>query len=124
VNIARDAREDYIKAIYLIAKRKKGGWVSNSEVSKLLEVKPASVSSMLHKLKEEGFVDWKPHRSIRLTNEGKKRAERVLKNYKALKYFFINTLNIKPTENLEKMCCKIEHFLTSQISEALYELQG
>lgn len=36
-----ESHEDYLKAIFLIAKRNKGGWVSNSEISQFLEIKPS-----------------------------------------------------------------------------------
>lgn len=47
--------EDYLKAIYLISKKKKGGWVNNSEISEFLGVKPSSVTGMLYSLKREKF---------------------------------------------------------------------
>ena len=33
-----ESNEDYLKAIYLISKKNKGGWVSNREISFLLNV--------------------------------------------------------------------------------------
>jgi len=49
-----ESYEDYLKAIFLISKRNKGGWVSNSEISHFLDIKPPSVTSMLYKLKKNG----------------------------------------------------------------------
>ena len=46
----------YLDEIYLIARTKKGGWVSNKELSEHLDVKPASVSGMLEKLRENDFL--------------------------------------------------------------------
>ncbi|MBD3339746.1 MAG: MarR family transcriptional regulator [Candidatus Lokiarchaeota archaeon] len=68
----RESQEDYLKTIYLISKRNKDGWVSNSEIADVLEVNPASVSEMLHKLIKDGFINWQPRKLIRLTKEGKK----------------------------------------------------
>ena len=44
--------EDYLKAIYIISKSNKGGWVSNSEIASFLNVKPSSVTDMLYKLNQ------------------------------------------------------------------------
>lgn len=52
--------EDYLKAIYLISKQNKAGWVSNSDISTFLSIKPPSVSWMLHRLKNSVFITWKP----------------------------------------------------------------
>ena len=50
----------YLDEIYLIARTKKGGWVSNKELSEHLDVKPASVSGMLEKLRENDLISWTP----------------------------------------------------------------
>ena len=63
--------EDYLKAIYTISKTHRGGWVSNSEISNFLKVRPSSVSSMLYKLKENNYIYWYPRKSVRLTEKGK-----------------------------------------------------
>jgi len=54
--IVNGSHEDYLKAIYLNSKYNNGGWVSNSEISDLLGINPASVSWMLHKLKNNGYI--------------------------------------------------------------------
>ncbi|MGV9206008.1 MAG: metal-dependent transcriptional regulator, partial [Promethearchaeia archaeon] len=91
----QESYEDYLKAIYLISKNNRGGWVSNSEIAQFLQVKPSSVSSMLHKLKENGLICWKPRKSLRLTKEGKEIAKNMMKRYNLLKEFFFNILSIK-----------------------------
>ena len=68
----KDTYENYLKAIYMVSKRNRGGWVSNSEISNFLKVKPASVSNMLYKLKENDYIQWYPRKSVRLTAKGKK----------------------------------------------------
>jgi len=119
-----ESYEDYLKAIYLISKQSKGGWVSNSEISNFLSVKPASVSGMLHKLKENGFISWKPRRSIRLTSQGRIVAKKILNDYNQLQDFFIQVLNINDLELVNKLCCGIEHHITPEVVEGLKELSN
>ncbi len=114
--------EDYLKAIYLISKQNKAGWVSNSEISNLLSVKPSSVTSMLHKLKDNDFIAWKPRGSIRLTQKGKNIAKQTLRNYKKLREFFINVLKLTNKEIIDKLCCEIEHHITYEVVNALDNL--
>jgi len=114
-----ESREDYLKAIYIISKRKRGGWVSNSEIADYLKIRPPSVTGMLYKLKKNNLIFWKPRRSLRLSSEGKMIAKKILTRYNILKSFFINTLKINDKYLLNKLCCGIEHHITSEVTEAL-----
>ncbi|MBD3211931.1 MAG: hypothetical protein GF311_04910 [Candidatus Lokiarchaeota archaeon] len=117
-----ESHEDYLKAIYLISKKNRGGWVSNSEIAEMLEVKPSSVTNMLYKLRDFNLIDWEPRKSMRLTKSGKNIAKNILKRYEVLKDFFINVLNLNESDSINNICCKIEHHLTNEVSEAIYNL--
>ncbi|MFX1314822.1 MAG: metal-dependent transcriptional regulator [Promethearchaeota archaeon] len=119
LNEINESYEDYLKAIYIISKKNRGGWVSNSEISNLLQVKPSSVTDMLYKLREIDLINWKPRNRIRLTETGKKVAKNIFKRYNLLKEFFINVLKLKDNGKLENLCCKIEHHITSEVTNAL-----
>jgi len=118
----KESYEDYLKAIFLISKTNKGGWVSNSEISDFLNVKPPSVTNMLYKLKAKEFIDWKPRKSFRLTQNGKNIAKQVIKNYKKLREFFFITLKLNNKELVDKLCCGIEHHITPEVFDALDDL--
>ncbi|MFX1273670.1 MAG: metal-dependent transcriptional regulator [Promethearchaeota archaeon] len=117
-----EAHEDYLKAIYLISKKNKGGWVSNKEISEFLKKKPASVSNMLYKLNAQDLIYWKPRSPIRLTKKGKKIVKELLVNFSRLQEFFKIVLNLKNQQLIQDLCCKIEHFITPEVSNALQEL--
>jgi DtxR family Mn-dependent transcriptional regulator len=122
MNVLNESYEDYLKAIYLISKGNKGGWVSNSEISNFLNIKPASVSGMLHKLKNNGFITWKPRYSIRLKQKGKDIAKQLIKNSNNLREFFIGILKLNDKELIDKLCCGIEHHITPEVTKALENL--
>ena len=114
--------EDYLKVIFLISKQNKGGWVSNSEISNSLSIRPASVSGMLHKLRDNEFITWKPRSSIRLTQKGKIIAEQMIKTNKILKEFFIGILKLNDKEVVDKLICGIEHHITPEVVDAIDNL--
>jgi len=122
MNEIQESQEDYLKAIYIISKRNRGGWVSNSEIADLLDVKPSSVTNMLYKLRDLGLIKWDPRKSIRLSEKGKKRAVIILKRYNALKDFFRNILDLHDEETINELCCKIEHHLNNEAYKALFQL--
>ncbi|MFW9881668.1 MAG: metal-dependent transcriptional regulator [Candidatus Thorarchaeota archaeon] len=117
-----ECHEDYLKAIYLISKKNRGGWVSNKEISDFLKIKPASVSNMLYKLKNLDFIYWKPRSPIRLSSKGKEIVQELLRNYNCLQNFFKQVLNLKDPQLIQVLCCKIEHLITPEVSNALDEL--
>jgi len=117
-----ESYEDYLKAIYLISKQNKGGWVSNSEISNYLNVKPPSVTNMLYNLKAKELIKWKPRKSLRLTKKGKNIAQNIIKSYQNLYDFFRNVLKIENNELIKKLSCEIEHHLTPEVLNALEDL--
>ena len=120
----KETYENYLKAIYLVSRKHKGGWVSNSEISNFLGVKPSSVSSMLYKLKEQNYVYWFPRKSVRLTPKGKEIALITIRKYNQLKIFFEDILGVNDDFKIDELCCKIEHTITPEISEALESLSS
>ena len=117
-----ESYEDYLKAIFQISKKKKGGWCSNSEISEYLKVKPASVTGMLYKLRDNDLIIWEPRKSLRLTKKGKEIAEDTLNKYNTLRDFFTHVLNLRDRTLTEKLCCGMEHHITTKVSESLRDL--
>ncbi|MFW9988433.1 MAG: metal-dependent transcriptional regulator [Candidatus Odinarchaeota archaeon] len=113
------SHKEYLMAIFTISKTKKGGWVSNSDISELMRVKPASVTGMLQKLNKQNLVIWKPRKKVRLTDKGKLIIRKIIKTRNQLKKFFIKHLSLKDESTLDMLCLKIEHYITNDILDAL-----
>ena len=58
-------------------------------------------------------------KSVRLSTKGKDIAIGTINKYNQWKSFFINILDINDSLELDELCCKIEHFVTPEISDAL-----
>jgi len=116
-----ESYQRYLDEIYSISRKKKGGWVSNKELAKNLNVKPASVSGMLDKLKEKDYIRWEPRRSIRLTEKGKRIAMQLNKTHSLLLDFFEKVLKIQDLDLTEKLACEIEHHITRDVQDSLKE---
>lgn len=117
-----ESQEDYLKVIYTISRKRKGGWVSNSEIAKNMQVKPSSVTNMLYKLKEFKMIKWSPRKSIRLTEKGKKIAEEIMARYELLIDFFKKVFIIEDETLIYSFCCEIEHKMTPELYELISEL--
>ncbi len=115
-----ESYQRYIDEIYSIAnKKKKGGWVSNKEISEALSIKPASVSGMLTNLKKEGLIQWERRKSIRLTKLGKDVAQHLNEVHSVLNKFFEKVLKIKDKNLVDELSCQIEHHITQDVKDSL-----
>jgi len=113
-----ESYQRYLDTIFNISRKKKGGWVTNKEIAKNLQVEPASVSGMLEKLKKKRLIKWEPRKSIRLTDKGKKYALQLEETHTLLRIFFKDILKIDDEEIVEKVSCEIEHHLTRDVKDS------
>jgi len=114
-----ESHQRYLDEIFIISRKKKGGWVTNKEIAENLRVEPASVSGMLEKLKKNGLINWEPRKSIRLTEKGKKIGRQLDETHALLYQFFANVLKIEDEEIIENLSCEIEHHITRDVKESL-----
>ncbi|MFX0010293.1 MAG: metal-dependent transcriptional regulator [Candidatus Hermodarchaeota archaeon] len=114
-----ESYQRYLDIIFIISKKKKGGWVTNKEISENLQVEPASVSGMLKKLKKKHLIKWEPRKSIRLTEKGKRYALQLEETHDLLRIFFKDILKIDDEEIVEKISCEIEHHITQDVKTSL-----
>jgi DtxR family Mn-dependent transcriptional regulator len=113
-----ESYQRYLDTIFIISKKKKGGWVNNKEIAENLQVEPASVSGMLEKLKKKRLIKWEPRKSIRLTDKGKKYALQLEETHALLRIFFKDILKIDDDEIVEKVSCEIEHHITRDVKDS------
>jgi len=109
----------YLETIYNISRKKKGGWVSNKEIAQKLNVEPSSVTSILHKLKALGYIRWRPRKSIRLAEKGKKIAFYLNETQLLLELFFEKVLKMRNKEIITKIACEIEHHIINEAKKSL-----
>jgi Mn-dependent DtxR family transcriptional regulator len=74
--------EDYLEAIYSLNEEK--GYVSASDISERLGVKPPTVSSMVVNLARKGYLEHERYRGMRLTPSGEKTARSVIKRHQVI----------------------------------------
>lgn len=82
--------EDYLKAIYSLSHE--GEAASTSSIAVALDVQPASVSGMVKRLAEAGYVEHVPYRGVRLTAEGTREALRIIRRHRILETYLSERL--------------------------------
>jgi Mn-dependent DtxR family transcriptional regulator len=81
-----DRMEDYLEVIYELVQRK--GYATTVDISSYLNVSSPSVTKMMQKLDETGYLKYEKYRGIRLTNEGIRIARNIRNRHGLLAEFF------------------------------------
>jgi DtxR family transcriptional regulator, Mn-dependent transcriptional regulator len=111
--------QDYLKTIYGASKN--GDLVSTTQISQKLDVAPASVTEMLKKLSEEGYIKYSPYHGSTLTEKGLKEAQKITRKHRLLETFLSDVLHIGK-DKVHKEACQMEHALSDEAEESLCRL--
>lgn len=74
-----DRMEDYLEVIYELVREK--GYAVSADISEYLQVSPPSVTKMLKRLSQDGYINYEKYRGISLSREGAVVAEGVSKRH-------------------------------------------
>ena len=111
---------DYLKAIWSVAGT---GSASTNALSERLSVSPASVSSMLVRLRQMDFVDYEPYYGASLTESGSREALRLVRRHRLVETFLLQHLGYSWQE-VHDEAERLEHAVSDGFTERLAEFLG
>lgn len=111
-------KEDYLETIYNL--RAEHGYVRISDVAKTLNVQKPTVTQMIQRLNEEGYVLYEPYLKLQLTDRGRKIARKVAERHRVLEAF-LTILQI-PKNVQKKDIHGMEHCLSPVTLERLRQV--
>ncbi len=79
-------REDYLEIISELVELK--GYATTLDISRYMNVSPPSVTKMLQKLDEKGYLEYEKYHGINLTEKGKRLADTIRQKHDILLDFF------------------------------------
>ncbi|WP_341228370.1 metal-dependent transcriptional regulator [uncultured Arcticibacterium sp.] len=115
--------ENYLKAIYHLSEQKNGEAVSTNELAEVTQTRAASVTDMVKKLAEKGFVNYKKYQGVNLTEEGKQIALRVIRKHRLWEVFLVEKLGFKWDE-IHDLAEQLEHIKSSELTDRLDNFLG
>ncbi len=110
--------EDYLERIHELIQEK--GYARVVDIASSLHVKQASVTSMVQKLDELGYLNYVKYRGLVLTDRGRDVATQIQKRHETLSRFF--SLFGLSVETQQEDIEGIEHHLSSATVEVLADL--
>ncbi len=113
--------ENYLKALFNIANE--SGEVNVAELSKSLEIKMPTVTSMMKKLGEKKLVHYESYKPLRLTEKGKKEAGLIIRKHRLTEMFLVDKMKMG-WEDVHDIAEQIEHIQSVAFFEKMDEMLG
>lgn len=107
--------EEYLEALYTLTVN---GSASTTDISKRLKIAPSSVTEMLKKLDDNGYVNYSPYQGVTLTEKGFAMAESMARKHRLLERFLHDVLHIGK-DKVHVEACAMEHSLSDDAERAL-----
>lgn len=117
------SEEDQIKAIYSLSEKTKGAPISTNALAEHLQIKAASVSDMLKKLAQKGWVNYVKYNGSTLTNEGEKLALSIIRKHRLWETFLVKNLHFK-WDQVHDIAEQLEHIKSEQLIDRLANYLG
>jgi Mn-dependent DtxR family transcriptional regulator len=117
-SVPSQSAEDYLERIQELIERK--GYARVVDIASSLKVKQASVTGMVQKLAEAGYLEYEKYRGLVLTPKGREVARRIQSRHATLSRFF--SLFDLDADTQREDIEGIEHHLSPATVEMLADL--
>lgn len=117
-SLPSQSAEDYLERIHELIEEK--GYARVVDIASSLKVRQASVTSMVQRLDELGYLKYEKYRGLTLTNKGRAVATQIQKRHETLSRFF--SLFGLDEETQRHDIEGIEHHLSPATVEILSDL--
>jgi len=108
--------EDYLKAIYAIGKGT--GAAATNEIAQRLALAPASVSGMVRRLADQGFLTYERYHGVKLTESGRRAALRTLRRHRIIEAYLAQALGY-PWDRVHAEAERLEHAASDQLIDKM-----
>ncbi len=108
--------EDYLKAVYSLTEREESA--STSALAEALDVQPASVTGMVKRLAECGYLEHSRYRGVRLTESGSREALRIIRRHRILETYLHMHLGYS-WEDVHQEAERLEHAASDALSDRM-----
>ncbi len=104
--------EDYLKTIYTLAGAK--GEAATNEIAERLDLAPASVTGMVRRLADRGFVAYERYRGVKLTASGRSAALRTVRRHRVIETYLSRELGYD-FDSVHEEAERLEHAASDEL---------
>ena len=116
------SEENYLKAIYHISQKHHSA-VSTNAIAEHIRSRASSVTDMIKKLAEKGYVEHIPYQGVQLTDKGRTVAIGVVRKHRLWEVFLVDKLNFKWDE-VHDVAEQLEHIKSEKLINELDDFLG
>lgn len=110
------SKENHLKAIFHL--QEANGNVTTNELAAALQTRPASVTDMLKKLKEQKLLNYQKYKGFKLSAEGRKVALQIIRKHRLWEYFLVEKLEFGWDE-VHEIAEELEHISSRKLIDRL-----
>lgn len=110
------SKENHLKAIFHL--QEANGNVTTNELAAALQTRPASVTDMLKKLKEQKLLNYQKYKGFKLSTEGRKVALQIIRKHRLWEYFLVEKLQFGWDE-VHEIAEELEHISSRKLIDRL-----
>jgi DtxR family Mn-dependent transcriptional regulator len=114
--------ENYLKVIHRLSEATSED-ISTNAVAELMQTKAASVTDMLRKLADKGWVNYQKYQGVRLSEEGEKIALSIVRKHRLWEVFLVDKMGFNWDE-VHEIAEQLEHIESDQLVNKLDEYLG
>lgn len=104
--------EDYLKAIYHLSTS--GEAATTSRIAEQLSVAAPSVTGMIKRLAEQGWVEHQPYKGATLTDEGRRAALRIVRRHRLVETYLVQRLGYT-WDTVHDEAERLEHVVSDEL---------
>ena len=116
------SEENYIKAIYHLSHAGRHT-VSTNAIARQMDTKPSSVTDMIKRLSDKGYVHYKKYRGVHLSESGLNTALSVIRKHRLWEVFLAEKLGFTWDE-VHEVAEQLEHIKSEKLIDTLDEFLG
>ena len=115
------SKENHLKAIFHL--QQEHGIVTTNALAAALQTRPASVTDMLKKLKDQKLLIYERYKGFKLNNEGRKAALQVIRKHRLWEFFLVKKLQFGWDE-VHEIAEELEHIASKKLIDRLDAFLG
>ena len=108
--------EDYLKVIFELESTE--GTAGTNEIATALGIAPASVSGMIRRLAEQGWIAHERYRGVRLTRAGKRAALKTIRRHRVIEAYLTTALGY-PWDRVHDEAERLEHAASDELIDRM-----
>lgn len=113
--------ENYLKTLFILLHE--GMDLTITNISKRLEVTLPTANSMIKKLQEKGWVEYKKYKPVRFTEKGQRVAALIVRKHRLTEMYLLDKMGFG-WEEVHEIAEQIEHIKSTKLFDRMDELLG